>query len=39
MGYLFRYFRLWFALARFSLVRELAFRSNFLVKIIVEILW
>jgi ABC-2 type transport system permease protein len=36
---LFRYFRLWLALARFSLVRELAFRTNFLVKIFVEILW
>jgi ABC-2 type transport system permease protein len=36
---LFRYFRLWFALARFSLVRELAFRMNFLVKIFVEFLW
>src|SRR5947209_6164345 len=33
------YLRLWLALARFSLVRELAFRTNFLVKIIVEILW
>ena len=35
----FRYLRLWLALARFSLVRELAFRSNFLVKIFVEVLW
>lgn len=35
----FRYIRLWLALARFSLVRELAFRSNFLVKIFVEVLW
>src|SRR4051812_45175654 len=34
-----RYFRLWLALARYSLVRELAFRSNFLVKIFVEVLW
>jgi ABC-2 type transport system permease protein len=34
-----RYFRLWLALARFSLLGELAFRVNFLVKIFVEILW
>lgn len=34
-----RYMRLWFVLARFSLVRELAFRSNFLVKVFVEVLW
>jgi ABC-2 type transport system permease protein len=34
-----RYLRLWLALARFSLVRELAFRTNFLVKIVVEMLW
>lgn len=34
-----RYFRLWFAFARFGLLRELAFRTNFLVKIIVEVLW
>ncbi|MCS7045170.1 MAG: ABC-2 family transporter protein [Gemmataceae bacterium] len=34
-----RYFRLWFALARFSLQREMAFRANFLVKIFVEVLW
>jgi ABC-2 type transport system permease protein len=34
-----RYVRLWLALARFSLARELAFRVNFLVKIFVEILW
>src|ERR1700730_2307033 len=33
------YLRLWLALARFSLVRELAFRTNFLVKIFVEMLW
>jgi len=39
MHQLTRYFRLWFALSRFSLVGELAFRSNFLVKISVEILW
>src|SRR6188768_1821834 len=34
-----RYLRLWSALARYSLTRELAFRSNFLVKIFVELLW
>src|SRR5262245_22652660 len=34
-----RYVRLWLSFARFSLVRELAFRTNFLVKITVEILW
>jgi ABC-2 type transport system permease protein len=34
-----RYLRLWLAFARFGLLRELAFRTNFLVKITVEILW
>jgi len=34
-----RYFRLWLALAKFSLLHELAFRANFLVKIVVEIMW
>ncbi len=34
-----RYLRLWLAFARFGLLRELAFRTNFLVKIIVEVLW
>jgi ABC-2 type transport system permease protein len=34
-----RYLRLWFALGRFGLVRELAFRGNFLVKVSVEALW
>jgi ABC-2 type transport system permease protein len=34
-----RYVRLWLALARFSLLGELAFRVNFLVKIFVEVLW
>jgi ABC-2 type transport system permease protein len=34
-----RYLRLWVALGRFGLVRELAFRGNFLVKISVEVLW
>jgi ABC-2 type transport system permease protein len=34
-----RYCRLWLALARFGLIREMAFRSNYLVKITVEVLW
>lgn len=34
-----RYIRLYLALARYGLARELAFRGNFLVKIVVEILW
>jgi ABC-2 type transport system permease protein len=34
-----RYLRLWYALGHFGLVRELAFRGNFLVKISVEVLW
>jgi ABC-2 type transport system permease protein len=34
-----RYLRLWLAFGRYGLVRELAFRTNFLVKISVEILW
>jgi ABC-2 type transport system permease protein len=34
-----RYFRLWRALARYSLTRELAFRFNFLIKVFVELLW
>jgi ABC-2 type transport system permease protein len=34
-----RYFRLWVALCRFGLLREMAFRSNFLVKVTVEVLW
>src|SRR5688572_22304165 len=34
-----RYLRLYVALARFGLIRELAFRSNFLVKVSVEVLW
>jgi ABC-2 type transport system permease protein len=39
MKQFFHYLRLWLALARFSLVREFAFRANFLVKVFVEILW
>jgi ABC-2 type transport system permease protein len=34
-----RYFRLWYALGRFGLIRELAFRSNFLARVAVEVLW
>src|SRR5439155_12332439 len=34
-----RYVRLFAAMARFSLARELAFRGNFLVKVTVEVLW
>ncbi len=34
-----RYARLLGSLARFSLAREMAFRSNFLVKVSVEVLW
>src|SRR5262245_54238165 len=34
-----RYVRLLFAFARYALLRELAFRGNFLVKLVVEILW
>jgi ABC-2 type transport system permease protein len=39
MNAMFRYLRLYLALARYGLARELAFRGNFLVKIFVEILW
>ena len=34
-----RYLRLWLVLARFGLLREFAFRGNFLLRIFVEILW
>ncbi|MEW4569117.1 ABC-2 family transporter protein [Tautonia sp. JC769] len=34
-----RYFRLYAQLARYTLVRELSFRGNFLVKVSVEVLW
>src|ERR1043166_2143062 len=34
-----RYVRLWLSLARFSLLAEMAFRGNFLVKVFVELLW
>ncbi len=39
MGGVARYWRLFLALARFNLANELAFRANFLVKIVVETLW
>jgi ABC-2 type transport system permease protein len=34
-----RYLRLYFALGRYGLARELAFHGNFLVKVFVEVLW
>jgi ABC-2 type transport system permease protein len=34
-----RYFRLLYALARYALLRELAFRGNFLARVTVEVLW
>jgi ABC-2 type transport system permease protein len=34
-----RYFRLLSAFARFALANELAFRGNFLMKVLVEVLW
>jgi ABC-2 type transport system permease protein len=39
MGTAGRYVRLWLAFARNGLVRELTFRTNFVVKILVEVLW
>ena len=39
MNAVLRYVRLYVALARYGLARELAFRGNFLVKIFVEVLW
>jgi ABC-2 type transport system permease protein len=36
---LIRYLKLWLALGRYGLIRELAFRGNFLVKMSVEVLW
>ena len=33
-----RYVKLWLSLAKFSLLGEMAFRGNFLVKIVVELL-
>ncbi|HTU89559.1 MAG TPA: ABC-2 family transporter protein, partial [Gemmataceae bacterium] len=34
-----RYLRLFVAFARFGLASEMAFRANFLVKLLVEVLW
>ncbi len=34
-----RYCRLWASLAKFSLLGEMAFRGNFVVKVFVELLW
>jgi ABC-2 type transport system permease protein len=34
-----RYFRLLFALARYSLAREMAFRGNFIARVSVEVIW
>lgn len=34
-----RYFRLFYAFARYGLARELAFRGNFVIKMAVEVLW
>jgi ABC-2 type transport system permease protein len=39
MGSALRYIRLYLALARYGLARELSFRGNFLIKMFVEILW
>ena len=39
MSVLARYFRLWGAFARFCLANEMAFRGNFLAKVLVEVLW
>lgn len=36
---LLRYLRLWWALGKYGLIREMTFRGNFLVKISVEVLW
>src|ERR1017187_5651093 len=34
-----RYIKLWLSLAKFSLLGEMAFRGNFLFKVVVEMLW
>ncbi len=39
MSFLGRYLRLYLALGRYGLARELAFRGNFLVKLFVEVLF
>src|SRR5207253_5149079 len=39
MGAIARYLGLWLSLAKFSLLGEMAFRGNFVVKVFVELLW
>jgi ABC-2 type transport system permease protein len=39
MGFPARYFHLFLAFVRFGLTTELSFRANFLVKLLVEVLW
>lgn len=39
MSFVARYLRIYTALARYGLARELAFQGNFLVKVFVEVLW
>src|SRR5271154_1581741 len=39
MSAMLRYLRLWAAFARFDLANEMAFRGNFLMKVLVELLW
>jgi ABC-2 type transport system permease protein len=39
MSFAARYLRIYTALARYGLARELAFQGNFLVKVFVEVLW
>ncbi len=34
-----KYFRIWFALGRYGFIREMTFRSNFLIKVTVEVMW
>src|SRR5271156_6802988 len=36
---LLRCLKLWYSLAKFSLLGEMAFRGNFLIKVVVELLW
>ncbi|MEZ6140226.1 MAG: ABC-2 family transporter protein [Zavarzinella sp.] len=39
MYFLLRYLRIWWALAKYGLIREASFRGNFLIKVVVEALW
>ncbi len=39
MSAILRYLRLWTAFARFDLANEMAFRGNFAMKVLVELLW